>query len=110
MSTEIKRLLLNELDKKSIYLTDRDLKEISSRCKELVNERSNRLIDFEEVHCTEDEQEVNFKFTVVGTFIGDKDERVNKERVLDVWRQTDKYTAWEELANADFEIVEELQQ
>lgn len=63
-----------------------------------------------EVHCTEDEQEVNFKFTVVGTFIGDQDELVNQERVLDVWRQTDKYTAWEELANADFEIVEELQQ
>lgn len=60
-----------------------------------------------EVHCTTDEQEVNFKFTVVGTFIGDKDELVNQKRVLDVWRLTDTYTAWEELANADFEIVED---
>ena len=60
-----------------------------------------------EVICTEDEKEYNFKFTVVGTFIGDKGETINQERILNVARMTDKSTAWEWLFNADFELEEE---
>lgn len=54
--------------------------------------------------CEYDGEEFNFKFTVVGTYIGDKGERVDKHRVLNVWRMTDTDTAWNELGNADFEL------
>ena len=56
--------------------------------------------------CEYDGEEFNLKFTVVGTYIGDKGEHIDKDRVLDVWRMTDKNTAWEELANGKFEFIE----
>ena len=56
--------------------------------------------------CEYDGEEFNFKFTVVGTYIGDKGERINKERILDVYRQTDKNEAWRLLSNAEFELEE----
>lgn len=61
----------------------------------------------QEVICDQDEKEYNFKFTVVGTFIGDKGETINQKRILDVYRLTDKNEAWRLLSNADFELVEE---
>ena len=60
-----------------------------------------------EIICNEDEKVYNYKFTVVGTFIGDKGETINQERILNVARMTDKSTAWEWLFNADFELEEE---
>jgi len=54
--------------------------------------------------CEYDGEEFNFKFTVVGTYIGDKGELIDKVRVLNVWRMTDTNTAWEELANGKFEL------
>ena len=60
-----------------------------------------------EIICNKDEKEYNYKFTVVGTFIGDKGETINQERILNVARMTDKSTAWEWLFNADFELEEE---
>jgi len=61
----------------------------------------------QEYICNEDEKEYNFKFVVTGTFIGDKGETINQQRILDVYRQTDKNEAWRLLSNADFELEEE---
>ena len=58
----------------------------------------------EEIICNEDEREYNFKFTVTGTFIGDKGETINQERILNVYRLTDSNEAWRLLSNADFEL------
>ena len=60
----------------------------------------------QEIICDADEKEYNFKFTVVGTFIGDKGEIINQERILQVYRLTDKNEAWRLLSNADFELEE----
>jgi len=60
----------------------------------------------QEYICNEDEKEYNFKFVVTGTFIGDKGETINQQRILDVYRQTDKNEAWRLLSNADFELEE----
>lgn len=59
-----------------------------------------------ETVCGEDERLYNYKFVVTGTFVGDKGEIINQERILDVARMTDKSTAWEWLWNADFELIE----
>jgi len=59
-----------------------------------------------EIICNEDEKEYNFKFTVVGTFIGDKGETINQKRILDVYRLTDSNEAWRLLSNADFKLEE----
>lgn len=55
----------------------------------------------EEVVCKQDGDEFNYKFTVTGTFVGDKDEVINRGRILDVLRLTDKGIAWEMLWDAD---------
>ena len=60
-----------------------------------------------EIICNEDGKEYNFKFVVTGTFIGDKGETINQQRILDVYRQTDRNEAWRLLSNADFELEEE---
>ena len=65
------------------------------------------MANTQEIVCKEDEREYNYKFVVTGTFVGDKGETINKERILDVARMTDKSTAWEWLWNADFELEEE---
>lgn len=57
-----------------------------------------------EVICNEDGKEYNFKFVVTGTFIGDKGETISKERILQVYRLTDKNEAWRLLSKADFEL------
>lgn len=62
--------------------------------------------NIKETVCGEDEREYNYKFVVTGTFIGDKGETINQERILEVARMTDKSTAWEWLWNADFELIE----
>ena len=59
-----------------------------------------------ETVCGEDEREYNYKFVVTGTFVGDKGETINQERILEVARLTDKYEAWDMLRNADFELIE----
>lgn len=61
----------------------------------------------QEIICNEDEKEYNFKFTVVGTFVGDKGETISKERILQVYRLTDSNEAWRLLSDADFELEEE---
>ena len=61
----------------------------------------------QEIICNQDEKEYNFKFVFTGTFIGDKGETINQQRILDVYRQTDKNEAWRLLSNADFELEEE---
>ena len=58
----------------------------------------------EEIICNVDEREYNCKFTVTGTFIGDKGETINQERILNVYRLTDSNEAWRLLSNADFEL------
>lgn len=60
-----------------------------------------------ETICKEEGTEYNYKFTVVGTFVGDEGETISQERILDVARMSDKSTAWEWLWNADFELEEE---
>jgi CRP-like cAMP-binding protein len=57
-----------------------------------------------EVICNEEGKEYNFKFVVTGTFIGDKGETISKERILQVYRLTDKNEAWRLLSKADFEL------
>ena len=57
-----------------------------------------------EIICKQDEDEFGYTFTITGQFIGDKDEVINKERILDVARLTDKNSAWEMLWGADFEM------
>ncbi len=59
-----------------------------------------------ETVCGEDEREYNYKFVVTGTFIGDKGETINQERILEIARLTDKRQAWEMLWNADFELID----
>jgi len=59
-----------------------------------------------ETVCGEDEREYNYKFTVTGTFVGDKGETINKERILQIARLTSSSEAWEWLYNADFELIE----
>ena len=60
-----------------------------------------------EIICKEDGKEYNFKFTVVGTFVGDEGETINQKRILDIYRLTDRNEAWRLLSNADFELEEE---
>ena len=57
-----------------------------------------------EVICKQDEDEFEYTFTYTGVFIGDKDEVINKDRILDVARLTDKNSAWEMLWGSDFKI------
>jgi len=61
----------------------------------------------EEIICNEDEKEYNYKFVVTGSFIGDKGETINQERILQVARLTSSSEAWNWLYNADFELEEE---
>ncbi len=61
----------------------------------------------EEIICKRDGDQFNYKFVVTGTFEGDESEIINKQRILDVARMSDKSTAWEWLWNADFELEEE---
>lgn len=65
------------------------------------------MANTQETVCKEDEREYNYKFVVTGTFVGDEGETINKQRILDVARMSDKSTAWEWLWNADFELEEE---
>lgn len=51
--------------------------------------------------CEYDGEEFNFKFTVVGTYVGNKGERIDKHAILNLW---DRASAWNELANGDFEL------
>jgi len=60
----------------------------------------------EEVVCKQDGDEFEYKFTVTGIFIGDKDEVINRDRILDVARLTDKNSAWEMIWGADFELYD----
>lgn len=57
-----------------------------------------------ETICKEEGTEYNYKFTVVGTFVGDEGETISQKRILDVASMSDKSTAWEWLWNADFEL------
>jgi len=60
----------------------------------------------EEIICNEDGKEYNYKFVVTGSFIGDKGETINQERILQVARLTSSSEAWNWLYNADFELEE----
>ena len=60
----------------------------------------------EEIVCKQDGDEFEYKFTVTGIFIGDKNEVINRDRVLDVARLTDKNSAWEMFWGADFEMYD----
>lgn len=60
----------------------------------------------QEIECHEDNVELEYKFTIVGTYIGDKDEIVNQKRVINILSLTDNNSAWELLSDADFEIKE----
>tara|TARA_R100001129_G_scaffold63736_1_gene43580 strand:+ start:1772 stop:2017 length:246 start_codon:yes stop_codon:yes gene_type:complete len=76
-----------------------------------MNKSYTGLIDeFGKVHkeivCKEDEDVFEYKFIVTGQFYGDKDEVINKDRILEVARLTDSNEAWEMLWNADFELYE----
>jgi len=62
--------------------------------------------NIKEIVCDKDEREYNYKFTVVGTFIGDQGETISKERILEVARLTSSSEAWNWLYNADFELEE----
>lgn len=61
----------------------------------------------EEIICNEDGKEYNYKFVVKGSFIGDKGEIINQDRILQVARLTSSNEAWNWLYNADFELEEE---
>jgi surfactin synthase thioesterase subunit len=50
----------------------------------------------EEIKCTEDGIEFGYKLTIAGTYIGDKDELINKDKVIQ----------WHELYEADFTVKE----
>ncbi len=76
-----------------------------------MNKSYTGLIDeFGKVHkeivCKKNEDVFEYKFTVTGQFYGDKDEVINKDRILDVFRKTDKYYAWSMLHGADFELYD----
>jgi len=60
----------------------------------------------EEIVCKQDEDVFEYTFTVTGQFYGDKDEVINKDRILDVARLTDKGSAWEMLWGAEFELTD----
>lgn len=60
----------------------------------------------QEYICDTDGKEYEFSFKVVGQFIGDEGETINKKRILDVQYMTSKESAWELLYDADFEIQE----
>lgn len=60
----------------------------------------------QEYICDTDGKEYEFSFKVVGHFIGDEGETINKKRILDVQYMTSKESAWELLYDADFEIEE----
>jgi hypothetical protein len=47
-----------------------------------------------EIKCVQDGDEFEYKLVIVGTYIGDKDEIINKEKVIDC----------HELYECDFEI------
>ena len=59
-----------------------------------------------EIICKKDGDQFNYKFVITGTFEGDEGEYINKERILDVARMSDKSTAWEWLWDADFELID----
>jgi len=59
-----------------------------------------------EIVCKEDEDVFEYKFIVTGQFYGDKDEVINKDRILEVARMTDRSEAWEWLMNAEFELYD----
>ena len=59
-----------------------------------------------EILCDRDEKLYSYKYVVEGTFVGDKDELIDKERILQVARMTDSNEAWEMLWNADFDVEE----
>tara|TARA_R100000656_G_scaffold58521_1_gene45632 strand:+ start:179 stop:424 length:246 start_codon:yes stop_codon:yes gene_type:complete len=59
-----------------------------------------------EIVCKQDEDVFEYKLIVTGQFYGDKDEVINKHRILDVARLSDKNSAWEILYNADFELYD----
>jgi hypothetical protein len=60
----------------------------------------------DEIICKEDGREYEYSFKVVGHFIGDKGETINKKRILDVHYMTSKESAWELLYDADFTLQE----
>ena len=43
-----------------------------------------------EIICKRDGDQFNYKFVVTGTFEGDEGEHIDKERILDVARMSDK--------------------
>ena len=59
-----------------------------------------------EIVCKKDEDLFEYKFIVTGQFYGDKDEVINKNRILEVARMTDRSETWEWLMNADFELYD----
>ena len=59
-----------------------------------------------EILCDRDEKLYSYEYVVEGTFVGDKDELIDKERILQVARMTDRNEAWEMLWNADFDVEE----
>ena len=63
----------------------------------------------QEYICDTDGQEYEYSFRVVGHFIGDKGEIINKKRILDIHYLTSKESAWELLYDADF-TLEELEE
>ena len=60
----------------------------------------------EEIVCKQNEDVFEYTFTVTGQFYGDKDEVINKDRILDVARLTDKGSAWAMLWSAEFELTD----
>ena len=56
--------------------------------------------------CDTDEKLSSYKFVVEGGFVGDKDELIDSQRILQVARMTDSNEAWEMLYNADFNVEE----
>ena len=48
----------------------------------------------EEYICDTDGREYEYSFKVVGHFIGDEGETINKKRILDVHYMTSKESAW----------------
>ena len=59
-----------------------------------------------EILCDTDEKLYSYKFVVEGSFVGDKDELIDSQRILQVARMTDSNEAWEMLWNADFNVEE----
>ena len=59
-----------------------------------------------EILCDRDEKLYSYKYVVEGTFVGDKDELIDSQRILQVARMTDRSEAWEWLMNAEFNVEE----